>query len=112
MEREDGKKIAKVAFSIYDQKGNKFDDKGRYFGLMGYYEDIDVTSPKLQPFGSVVKEKTYFDSGSKSLLDNDDLNDEQFEELCGQRLYALPRKKCLSEFLFNAINNFGRMGGF
>jgi len=44
--------------------------------LTGYYEDIDVTSPKLQPFGSVVKEKTYFDSGSKSLLDNDDLNDE------------------------------------
>ena len=27
-------------------------------------------------------------------------------------MYALPRKKCLSEFLFNAINNFGRLGGF
>ena len=24
----------------------------------------------------------------------------------------MPRKKCLSEFLFNAINKFGRIGGF
>lgn len=29
-------------------------------------------------------------------MDNDDLNDEEFEELYGQKLYALPRKKCLS----------------
>ena len=71
-----------------------------------------MTSPKLQPYGAIVKDKSYYDSGSKSFTDNDDLNDEEFEELCGEKLYALPRKKCLSEFLFNAINNFGRLGGF
>lgn len=27
-------------------------------------------------------------------------------------MYALPRKKCLSEFLFNAVNSFGKLGGF
>lgn len=27
-------------------------------------------------------------------------------------MYALPRKKCLSEFLFHAINAFGKLGGF
>ena len=75
IEREQGKKLAKVAFKIYDEKGNKCDEKGKYFGLTGYSEDIDLTSPKLQPFGSIVKEKTYYDSGVKSLLDNDDLND-------------------------------------
>ena len=54
-----------------------------------------MTSPRIQPFGSIVKDKSYYDSGSKN-LDNDDYNDEEFEELCGHTLYALPRKKCLS----------------
>ena len=42
-----------------------------------------MTSPKLQPYGAIVKDKSYYDSGSKSFTDNDDLNDEEFEELCG-----------------------------
>lgn len=75
---EDGKRQAKVAFKVYDPKGNKFDEKGHYFGLTAYSEDIDVTSPKIQPFGSVVKEKGYYDSSSRGLLDNDDLNDSEF----------------------------------
>lgn len=78
-EKEEGKRIAKVTFKIYDDQGNKFDEKGRYFGLGGYTEEIDVTSPKLQPYGSVVKDQTYYDSGSKSLLDSDDQNDAEFE---------------------------------
>ena len=52
---EDGKRQAKVAFKVYDPKGNKYDEKGHYFGLTAYHEDIDVTSPKIQPFASVVK---------------------------------------------------------
>lgn len=67
--------MAKIAFKIYDEKGNRFDEKGRYFGLGGYSEEIDITSPKIQPFGSIVKDKNHYDSGSKSLFDNDDLND-------------------------------------
>lgn len=78
IEKEGGKKIVKVTFKVYDENGNKFDEKGRYFGLGGYTEEVDVTSPKLQPYGSIVKDKTYYDSGSKSLMDNDDLNDEEF----------------------------------
>jgi hypothetical protein len=77
-ESEDGKKQAKIAFKIYDPKGNKVDEKGHYFGLTAYYEDIDVTSPKIQPFGSVVKERGYYDTSSRGLLDNDDLNDSEF----------------------------------
>lgn len=57
IQTEDGKKQAKIAFKVYDEKGNKYDEKGRYYGLTGYSEEIDVTSPKIQPFGSVVKEK-------------------------------------------------------
>jgi hypothetical protein len=34
--KEEDKKIAKVTFKIYDEKGNKVDEKGRYFGLSGY----------------------------------------------------------------------------
>lgn len=34
-----------------------------------------MTSPKIQPFGSVVKEKGFHESGSRGLLENDDLND-------------------------------------
>ncbi len=44
----------------------------------GYTEEIDVTSPKLQPFGSIIKDKNYYDTGAKSILDNDDLNDSEF----------------------------------
>ena len=83
IEKEEGKKMAKVTFKVYDEKGNKHDEKGKYFGLSGYSEEIDVTSPKLQPYGSIVKDKSYYDTGSKSFMDNDDLNDEEFEELCG-----------------------------
>ena len=111
-EKDEDKKMVKVTFKVYDEKGNKFDEKGRYYGLSGYTEEIDATSPKIQPFGSVIKDRNYYDTGSKSFMDSDDLNDEEFQDLCGEKLYALPRKKCLSEFLFNAINNFGRMGGF
>ena len=28
--------MAKVIFRVYDEKGNKYDEKGRYFGLGGY----------------------------------------------------------------------------
>lgn len=72
---EDGKRQAKVVFKVYDPKGNKEDEKGHYFGLNTYNEDIDVTSPKIQPYGSVVKDRGYYDTTSRGLLDNDDLND-------------------------------------
>ena len=36
LEADQGKKLAKVTFKIYDEKGNKLDEKGRYFGLAGY----------------------------------------------------------------------------
>lgn len=75
IQAEDGKKQAKIAFKVYDEKGNKYDEKGRYYGLTGYSEELDVTSPKIQPFGSVVKEKGSHESGSRGLLENDDLND-------------------------------------
>ena len=55
-----------------------------------------MTSPKIQPFKSIVKERSYYDSSSKGLTDGDDLNDSEFEELSGEKLYALPRKKYLS----------------
>lgn len=38
MERQGGRKQATVSFKIYDEKGNKSDDKGKYFGLTGYSE--------------------------------------------------------------------------
>ena len=28
--------LAKVTFKVYDEKGNKYDEKGKYFGLGGY----------------------------------------------------------------------------
>jgi len=65
-------------FKVYDEKGNKYDEKGRYFGTNGYSEEIDITSPRIQPYGSIVRDKGY-DIGSKSLLDYDDLNDSEFE---------------------------------
>ena len=112
LERTESKRLIKVAFKVYSEDGNKYDDKGRYYGLSGYTEEIDFTSPKIQPFKSIVKERSYYDSSSKALIDNDDLNDSEFEELSGEKLYALPRKKYLSEFLFNALNEFGRQGGY
>ena len=36
LEKEEGKKQAKITFKVYDEKGNKYDQKGRYFGLGGY----------------------------------------------------------------------------
>lgn len=34
--RDEDKKMVKVTFKVYDEKGNRFDDKGRYFGVGGY----------------------------------------------------------------------------
>ncbi len=62
-----------------------------------------MTNPKIQNYRSVLKERVS-DLGSKGFIDSDDINDAEFEEINGQRLYALPRKKYLSEFLFNTIN--------
>lgn len=35
-----------------------------------------------------------------------------FEEIDGEKIYALPRKRNLSEFYFKELNTFGKMGGF
>ena len=55
LQKDENKKLVKVAFKVYDEKGTKYDEKGRYFGMGGYNEDVDITSPKLQPYGSIVK---------------------------------------------------------
>lgn len=45
-------------------------------------------------------------------MDSDDINDAEFEYVNGGRVYALPRRRFASEFLFKAINEFGCKGGF
>lgn len=42
----------------------------------------------------------------------EDINDYEFQFWNGERIYALPRKKYLSEFQFQTINEFGKLGGF
>lgn len=42
----------------------------------------------------------------------DDQNDMETTKIEGKRVYALPRKKLLSETLFKALNRFGELGGF
>jgi hypothetical protein len=32
----------------------------------------------VQPFGSIIKDRNYYDTGSKSFMDSDDLNDEEY----------------------------------
>lgn len=38
IERDNDKKLIKVAFKVYDDKGNKYDERGKYYGLNGYTE--------------------------------------------------------------------------
>jgi hypothetical protein len=35
-EKEEGSKLAKIIFKVYDDNGNKRDEKGRYYGIGGY----------------------------------------------------------------------------
>ena len=37
-EKEDNRKLIKISFKVYDEKGNKSDEKGKYFGMSGYTE--------------------------------------------------------------------------
>lgn len=55
IEKEEGKKSAKVTLKVYDEMGNKSDENGSYFGFSEYEEILDITSPKLAPFTTVAK---------------------------------------------------------
>ena len=53
-----------------------------------------------------------YESSKTSYDAVEDVNDYEFMEIDGEKIYAFPRKKILSEVLFQTINSFGRMGGF
>ena len=96
---------------VYHEFGNKTDEQGKYFGFSDYSESFCAFSAELAPYCSVAKEFNY--DSSKSQFDYiDDYNDMAFTEINGKRIYALPRKKSLSQLIFVALNHFGELGGF
>lgn len=111
IEEEEGKKRVKISQKVYHETGPRSDDHGNYYGMTDYDETLDVTSHKLQPYCTVAKEFV-FESSKTSYDHVDDSNDYEFMEINGEKVYAIPRKKYVSELLFNTINGYGRMGGF
>lgn len=101
----------KVYFKVYHENGNKMDTEGRYYGFSDYPEVYELTSPRLQPYCSIAKEFSY--ESSKASTDYvDDFNDLEVQEINGEPIYALPRKRFLSGLFFNLLNKFGKLGGF
>jgi hypothetical protein len=57
--------------------------------------------------------KEFYYESSKSQFDViDDYNDMEINQINGKTIYALPRKKHLSQLIFEALNSFGYLGGF
>lgn len=73
-------KRVKVAFRVYDPQGDRISSKGPYFGILETKEEeeFDATSPRIQPFGTVAKNKDYMIT--RSHIDSvNDVNDHVFE---------------------------------
>ena len=113
VKKRDNGTLIKVTFKIYDPTGEKYEKGQTYFGLSDTYDtdDIDVTSPEIQPLKTVARFREYSFSKSHSDFVNDH-NDHVMEEVAGERIYLVPRNKFCSETLFRIAKNFIKEGGF
>lgn len=51
-EAHNGGKVVRVGFRVYCEDGEKYDSKGKYYGLAETFDEdnIDVTSPRIQKY--------------------------------------------------------------
>ena len=103
--------MIEVTLKVYNENGSKVDDTGKYYGFSEYTESYDAFSPDIASYCSIAKQFCY-DSSKSQYEYVDDFNDMEFTEHQDKRIYAIPRKKYLSEVIFIALNRFGQNGGF
>lgn len=113
-ELENGCKKAKITYKVYDPMGDRSNERGYYFGMSDSYDedDIDVTSPRIQPLNTVAKYREYVTSSRHNADYLNDTNDHVMERIGEQRITFIPRARFCSGFLFRVVRNFIDKGGF
>jgi hypothetical protein len=69
-------------------------------------DDIDVTSPRIQPANTIAKYREYLTSSRHNSDYLNDTNDHVMEYIGKQRITFIPRARFCSGFLFKVVRNF------